>query len=390
MDFLTKHYEKLILLACLLCLIVSIFAAISGVSKEDKKLAKQIDSAKVMVSGDKILPPLDLSRVHTVEASLRDPRLQINITEATLDAKKGNLLQSKRYIICKNPQCGNLLHVSSDKCSFCGTDQDQYKDTMPEDDTDNDGIPDLIEKKYAHFLNYLDPYDAFFDEDGDGFLNIEEYQAGTDMANPEDFPPLALLLRVQNVAKVRLPFVVHRVRTLDSELKSDWKVEFTVAGSAQRPAARIGEEIVAGFKVSSINDAKDLIGVESREGKRYNMRIGETAEEDTPTAAMLFLASRERGGRIMRVIRKVGEEFYLEKERAGMPYREHYRIIAGTSREDLKVAQLDQARGEVIAEFEIRTLDVKRDFIPQVDGARRGGSVSGEYGEGRRAIRGMR
>jgi len=388
LDFLAKHYEKLILLACLLCLIAGIFAVISGVSKEENKLLELRESAIRKVGGDKILPPLDLSRVPTVEASLKDPRLFLSVMESSPDSKKGSLFQSKRYIICKNLQCGNLLHVSTDKCPFCGTEQDQYKDTKPEDDTDRDGIPDLVEKKYAHFLNYLDPYDAFFDEDGDGFLNIEEYQAGTDMENPEDFPPLALLLRVQSVGKIRLPFLVFRVRTLDSELKSDGKVDFQIPGGARRPAVKIGEEILGGYKVSSINDAKDLVRVESREGKSYNMRIGETVEEEVPTAAMLFLASRERGGRMVRVIRKIGEEFYLEKDKSGKAYREHYRVLAGTSRDDLRVAQLDSPKGETIAEFDIKAVNVKRDFIPQVDGARRGNV--GEHEEGRRARGRMR
>jgi alpha-tubulin suppressor-like RCC1 family protein len=49
-------------------------------------------------------------------------------------------------------------------------------------DDDNDQLPDDYENQYA-FLNPLDPSDAFADQDGDGYTNLAEYQAGT---NPND------------------------------------------------------------------------------------------------------------------------------------------------------------------------------------------------------------
>lgn len=47
-------------------------------------------------------------------------------------------------------------------------------------DTDEDGIPDIYERKYT-FLNPKDPKDAGEDEDGDLLTNLEEYDLGTDM-----------------------------------------------------------------------------------------------------------------------------------------------------------------------------------------------------------------
>ncbi len=53
-------------------------------------------------------------------------------------------------------------------------------------DEDKDEIPDWWELKYG--LNPNDPYDADEDFDGDGFSNLEEYEAGTDPTDSEDHP----------------------------------------------------------------------------------------------------------------------------------------------------------------------------------------------------------
>ena len=119
MEFLAKHYEKLILGACLLCLIGGIFLVVNGVTGEQKRLEATFSDANSKVGGNKILPALDLSGLQTVTASLQDSRTRVAITEPVKDAKKGSLLQAKRYILCKNFKCGNLIHVRMDTCIFC-------------------------------------------------------------------------------------------------------------------------------------------------------------------------------------------------------------------------------------------------------------------------------
>jgi hypothetical protein len=45
-------------------------------------------------------------------------------------------------------------------------------------DSDQDGMPDVWEKRYG--LNPRDPSDASADKDRDGYTNLEEYLNGTD------------------------------------------------------------------------------------------------------------------------------------------------------------------------------------------------------------------
>jgi hypothetical protein len=71
---------------------------------------------------------------------------------------------------------GNVSNVRSESYTF----------PDPDDDTDNDGLPDIYE--YEHGLDPLDDADALADSDGDGYSNLEEYEQGTDPTDHEDHP----------------------------------------------------------------------------------------------------------------------------------------------------------------------------------------------------------
>lgn len=80
------------------------------------------------------------------------------------------------------PSCGEMVSTKLDECPFCS-----FKF-----DTDQDGIPNMWEKKYG--LNPHDPNDAYLDKDGDTFSNLAEYQEGTvptdPMSKPEEENPI--------------------------------------------------------------------------------------------------------------------------------------------------------------------------------------------------------
>ncbi|CAK8725433.1 Parallel beta-helix repeat (Two copies) [Candidatus Electrothrix laxa] len=56
--------------------------------------------------------------------------------------------------------------------------------TITPDDTDGDGLPDDWEEQYFGDLSH----EAFEDYDGDGYSNLEEYEAGSDPTDPSSTP----------------------------------------------------------------------------------------------------------------------------------------------------------------------------------------------------------
>ncbi len=61
---------------------------------------------------------------------------------------------------------------------------DEEKETFGKGDTDNDGILDTVEDRYA-FLDRNNPDDAGLDEDEDGLTNLAEVEGGTELDNPD-------------------------------------------------------------------------------------------------------------------------------------------------------------------------------------------------------------
>jgi len=372
LEFLAKHFEKLILVVCLLCILLGIYVVINGVRAGQEKIKQQYESAVEEVEGDKVLPDLDVTKLMAVQDSVKDRRVNLAINPPEIDDKKGALLYPKRYILCKRPSCGYVVSIKEEQCPFCSMRFDPFKETTIEDDTDKDGIPDLVEQR-TYFLNYLDPFDARFDEDGDGFLNIEEYQLKTKMDNPESSPDLVHLLRIQDVRNIQLPFIFLSVKTLDSDKIDDWKVDFDF-GRGRRQQVKINEEISrTGCTVSAISSDRSTVSVKNKDATIYQMKEKQIVSEEIATVSMRYLLTRNRNEASDRrlfvpLFLKIGSDLTLKKQKGEEIVEEYYRILRGTNKDDVVIGKLDAAKGNVVVEYIVLPLDIRKDFIAEPEG----------------------
>ncbi|MGI6354785.1 MAG: hypothetical protein ACOX6W_06775 [Lentisphaeria bacterium] len=379
MEFLLRHYEKIILSLTLLLLLGGIFLVMVMFGETRDKLAEEWRLAQNQASGGGLVELLDPSKF-TAEANLTDSRKILAINAQSREDRKGSLLEPNRYIKCSKPDCMYLIPLSSDVCPFCATTQPELgKDAGEGDDSDNDGMPDLFEQRYA-FLNPYNPADATQDYDNDGFLNIEEYRAGTALDDPDSFPPLGNLLRFVRIFRRPLPITLRSVDEGRSDDKTKWDVSVSVWDNTRRRnvtrTIRIGDkandfELLDIFREGTGAAAVYQVDVCPADQKDdvYRLSQGKTELNKATTVQMVYLASRQRehARTILQrfsMFRNVGDEFPLAKRKSTGPLVEYYRLkAADEAAKTVVIEQLDQAKGNPVAEITLSPLTPATDFI---------------------------
>lgn len=96
------------------------------------------------------------------------------------------LLQSTTYTLVATSATGSFTQTLT---IMVDTDRDGLADEVDTDD-DNDRIPDTVE--VANNLNPYSAADALLDKDGDGYSNLSEYLASSDMAAVSIIPQFSL------------------------------------------------------------------------------------------------------------------------------------------------------------------------------------------------------
>ena len=131
-------------------------------------------------------------------------------------------------------------NASANFVDYDGDGIKDHLDTYPTDplnlvdslDDDNDNIPDLVE--IANGLNPLNKDDALLDKDGDGYSNIEEFLAGTDISDSNSMP------------LPETPVITPDLNTLHSHIavrlempSNDLPIYYTLDGSAPTSASTL-------------------------------------------------------------------------------------------------------------------------------------------------------
>lgn len=254
MEFLKRHYEKLILLTLS---VISLFAvlymaSVIGDTKEvtdrDLKIPtrspdyktleselekygkaaaedreKYSDAVKLYAASDKFnADKLIAATPMRWKASVR------RSAKGPAEAPFSDLVAIFKMARC--PHCERVVPFVYFSDGHCPTCKGELKKPsgrakraliITAEDSDGDGISDADEERYNFDKN--DAGDALLDADGDGFSNLFEIQNQTDPRNPNSCPPHWYRLRFYGMDRVELPIRLTSVDTGDKPDPKNWE-----------------------------------------------------------------------------------------------------------------------------------------------------------------------
>ncbi|MDD5729121.1 MAG: hypothetical protein PHV59_11210 [Victivallales bacterium] len=233
MDFLKKHYEKLILALLLLVFVFLLFYLI-----DLSKSTRTITSKNLQI-------PVKDPNYQCVDFSRRDYQIRYIFTnncewqksKARVDQDNiySDLLVPYKCARC--PFCNKVIPYfffmgaidHPRHCPLCDKPlprppERDINRPVSEMDRDDDGIPDVDEIKFG--LNPDNPDDAFYDMDNDGFPNIYEYKKSTNLQKADSHPPYPERLLLLEFRETLLPFVLKLVNTNGGKKDpADWVIQ---------------------------------------------------------------------------------------------------------------------------------------------------------------------
>ncbi len=267
MEFLKKHYEKIILAAFLLVFIVSLILLILSLSKsmdikeEDLKFpVKAPDYKKVSPEDINYKKNLD-SEKKWLEGAPR--------TEGDKDFT--DLLAPFKIARCPSPDCQKLIpqscFVEGGTCPFCKFALHAIGSSVPTGklDDDADGIPNEIELEAG-----LDPKnpDDVNKTDASGFTYLEKFKAGCVLKDPKSHPPYAKKVKLYGIKRNLLPIVLVKV-TAHGEDEKTWTIQMdeAIGGAIKTRFYKVGAILNLNDRKYVIKDIKSEVKEESVDKK---------------------------------------------------------------------------------------------------------------------------
>lgn len=197
-------------------------------------------------------------------------------------------------------------------------------------DSDNDGLPDVLE--LANGLDPDDPLDADEDRDGDGFSNRDEVLAGS---NPDDVTSTPLVSGGGSFAQIDLMGRWHSYAFSDNLSASNGP-----AWSICSPRFDALGTIVGGSCIDARDISTPVHGKATLQVDQTYLPVGQWVEDivtshyrlDVGKTVIAGVATRKRGGRPLSTLSLTIKEGsgYRQSDLAGTWYRFRYSDRAGT------------------------------------------------------------
>ena len=228
MQFLKKHYEKLILAVLLVLFIFSMIYLIEIIAS----------AAELKSEALKIQPRhADWQSTDFAQEDFKIEKIFLKNTQwNSSKSRNGNALFSDLLLMfpcVRCPHCEKYIPLSfcndGKKCELCQNELKPVREVAiiikDRNDLDNDGIPNDVEVKLG--MNQNDPEDAHNDMDGDGFSNLFEYKEETQINNPKSFPPMYKRLYMSSLKVIELDAMLMKVLAVGDK-KENWDIQVNI------------------------------------------------------------------------------------------------------------------------------------------------------------------
>lgn len=347
MEFLKRHYEKLILLVLLLAFILSMVYVLRIID-QTKEITEESLQIPTRAADYEVHDP------KAAEFEIADYWQSRNANWPASQARnKANPFFSDLVVTfpmarCpgedKKP-CGKIIPLyyftEEQPCPFCGLElKKPPKRTAEEGQLFLNNIQ-LTQEEATRFR--LNVEDALLDRDNDGFSNIFEIRvAKTSPVDPRSHSPMWYRLRLQEIRRVELPIKFMAVNTNNSDDKSRWDLQLNMVNKRNREITSIeavGNTIELDNKTYKIADVKlvkreipaetkggtprisdeSVMYLEQVEGTdKLELQVGKKVFSSRPKAIM-----KDVGVRDGMIICDIGERFRMGLRTTGFT---NYRV----------------------------------------------------------------
>lgn len=261
MEFLKRHYEKLILLFMLMAFIISMIHVLRIIqqTREVTEASLQIPTRKADYE-----PQNPEAAEFDVEGKFKSTSLKWEVSTAR---EKGNAEHFSDLVIpfamARCPHCKKIIPrsyfqggpeankdlkegakpIPPGKCPLCDGELVMPPEKkgpiwkITAEDADGDGMSDVDEAKYG--FDKTNPHDGCQDKDGDGFSNVYEIRMGTNPTDPRSRPPLWYRLKFAALRRVELPITFRALNANNSDDKQKWDIQLNTRDERGRERTQI-------------------------------------------------------------------------------------------------------------------------------------------------------
>ncbi len=271
MEFIKRHYEKLVLAGLLVMFIgsmiylVEIMKDTGAIRGEDLRLPTRAADFKSSEFGS---PEYDLQKNLFGHAPWVASKARPG---SRYQEFYSDLVVTFGAARCGHDDCGMVIPMfyfghKTAGCPWCGKKLSEppkkqavlRTGMVTAADPDGCGIPHDIKRQYNLAEN--EPGNVLDDLDRDGFSNLYEYRQKTMLNNPQSHPPMWHRLIVEKIERVKLPLQLKAVMAPDLKDKSRWDVQ--INWLEKKRGGEAGEMQILRTEITMLDERITIDGVE--------------------------------------------------------------------------------------------------------------------------------